>query len=148
MTLIELIVMLIVAAIIGFIGQSLGGYKRDSILLAIVLGFIGAFLGTWLVRTFDLPVILQVTVGGVDFPIVWAIIGAALLVGLMGLTHSRRGYRWGVTPPTRAVLVISILLAVVAVLIWMGVLSTTFSAWALLVTAYIVLLLGNLVHGL
>jgi uncharacterized membrane protein YeaQ/YmgE (transglycosylase-associated protein family) len=148
MTLVELIVLLVVAAIVGFIGQSLGGYKRDSILLAIVLGFIGAFIGTWLVTTFNLPVILPITVGGVDFPIVWAIVGAALLVGLMGLTNSRRGYRWGVTPPTRAILVISILLAVMAVLVWAGVLSVTFSAWALLVTAYIALLLGNLVHGL
>jgi uncharacterized membrane protein YeaQ/YmgE (transglycosylase-associated protein family) len=139
MTLVELIVLLVVAAIVGFIGQSLGGYKRDSILLAIVLGFIGAFIGTWLVTTFNLPVILPITVGGVDFPIVWAIVGAALLVGLMGLTNSRRGYRWGVTPPTRAVM---------AVLVWAGVLSVTFSAWALLVTAYIALLLGNLVHGL
>ncbi|MBK8905643.1 MAG: GlsB/YeaQ/YmgE family stress response membrane protein [Anaerolineaceae bacterium] len=148
MTLVELIVLLVVAAIVGFIGQSLGGYKRDSILLAIVLGFIGAFLGTWLVRTFNLPVILQITVAGVDFPLVWAIIGAALLVGLMGVTNSRRGYRWGVTPPSRAVLVVSIVLAVLAVLVWLGVLAATFSAWALLVTAYIVLLLGNLVHGL
>ncbi len=148
MTLVDLIVLLVVAAIIGFIGQSLGGYKRDSILLAIVLGFIGAFLGTWLVRTFNLPVILQVTVAGVDFPIVWAIIGAALLVGLMGLTHSRRGYRWGVTPPTRVVLVLSILLAVLAVLVWLGTIVTSFSAWALLVAAYILLLLGNLVKGL
>lgn len=148
MTLVELIVLLVVAAIVGFIGQSLGGYKRDSILLAIVLGFIGAFLGTWLVRTFNLPIILQVTVGGVDFPLVWAILGAALLVGLMGLTHGRRGYRWGVTPPSRAVLGISIFLAVLALLVWLGVLTVSISAWALLVTAYILLLLGNLVHGL
>jgi uncharacterized membrane protein YeaQ/YmgE (transglycosylase-associated protein family) len=51
MTLIELIVLLVVAAIADIIGQSLGGYKRDSILLAIVLGFVGAFIGALLART-------------------------------------------------------------------------------------------------
>jgi uncharacterized membrane protein YeaQ/YmgE (transglycosylase-associated protein family) len=148
MTLIELIILLVVAAIIGIIGQSLGGYKRDSILLAIVLGFVGAFIGTWLARTLGLPDILTVSVGGVTFPIVWAIIGAALLVALMGVTHGRRGYRWGVTPPSRLILVLSILLAVLAFLVSAGMVAAPFSAWALLVAAYILLLLGNLVHGM
>jgi hypothetical protein len=46
------------------------------------------------------------------------------------------------------VLGISIFLAVLAVLVWAGILTISISAWALLVTAYILLLLGNLVHGL
>jgi uncharacterized membrane protein YeaQ/YmgE (transglycosylase-associated protein family) len=148
MTLVELIILLVVAAIIGVIGQSLGGYKRDSILLAIVLGFVGAFIGTWLARTLGLPDILTVTVGGVTFPIVWAIVGAALLVALMGATHGRRGYRWGVTPPTRVVLVLSILLALLALLVVQGLIIVPFTPWSLLAAAYILLLLGNLVHGL
>ena len=148
MTLIELIILLVVAAIIGAIGQSLGGYKRDSILLAIVLGFVGAFLGAWLARTLGLPVILPVTIGGISFPIIWAIIGAALLVGLMGLTHRRRGYRWGITPPTRGVLVLSVLLAILAFLVSAAIVAMPFSAWSLLAAAYILLLMGNLVNGL
>lgn len=148
MTLIELIILLVVAAIVGIIGQSLGGYKRDSILLAIVLGFVGAFIGTWLARSLGLPIILPVTVGGVSIPIVWAIIGAALLVALMGATHGRRGYRWGLTPPSRLVLVLSVLLAVVAFLVSSAIVVVPFSAWSLLAVAYILLLLGNLVYGL
>ena len=148
MTLTELIILLVVAAIAGVIGQSLGGYKRDSLLLAIVLGFVGAFLGTWLARILGLPLILPITVGGVSFPFVWAIVGAILLVALMGVTARRRGYRWGITPPSRLVLVLSILLAVLAFLVSLALISTPFSAWSLLVGAYILLLLGNLVNGL
>jgi uncharacterized membrane protein YeaQ/YmgE (transglycosylase-associated protein family) len=148
MTLVELIVLLVVAAIAGIIGQSLGGYKRDSILLAIVLGFVGAFIGAWLARTLGLPIILPVTIGGVSFPIVWAVIGAALLVALMGVTHSRRGYRWGVTPPSRGILVLSVLLAILAFLVSQAIVAVPFSAWSLLAAAYILLLLGNLVSGL
>jgi len=148
MTLTEFIILLVVAAIAGVIGQSLGGYKRDSILLAIVLGFVGAFLGTWLARNLGLPLILPITVGGVSFPFVWAIVGALLLVALMGLTARRRGYRWGVTSPSRLVLVLSILLAVLAFLVSSALITVPFSAWSLLVGAYILLLLGNLVNGL
>jgi hypothetical protein len=95
-----------------------------------------------------LPIILPVTIGDVSFPIVWAVIGAALLVALMGVTHSRRGYRWGVTPPSRGVLVLSVLLAVLAFLVSQAIVVVPFSAWSLLAAAYVLLLLGNLVNGL
>lgn len=148
MTFIEFLILLVVAAIAGAIGQSLSGYKRDSILLTIVLGFVGAFLGAWLARTLGLPLILPVTIGGIAFPIIWAIVGAALLVALMSITDRKRGYRWGVTAPTQLVLVLSILLAGLAFLVSLALITVPFSAWSLLAGAYILLLLGNLVKGL
>lgn len=148
MTLIEFIVLLVVAAIAGVIGQILGGYKRDGILLAILLGFLGAYLGTWIAGELGLPVIAAIEIGGVSFPIVWAIIGAAIFVALVGLLGRGGGYRWGVTPPTRIVLTISILLALAALLVSTGTLSLPFTALGLLTAAYILLLLGNLVKGL
>lgn len=52
------------------------------------------------------------------------------------------------TPPTQAVLIISIILAVLALLVFTGTLSINISAFWLALGAYIVLLLGNLVKGL
>ena len=147
MTLVELIILLVIAAVAGAIGQSLGGYRQGGFLLAVVLGFVGALIGTWLARSLGLPTLLEVNVGGVGFPVIWAIIGAALLVALVGFA-GRGGYSWSVTPPTRWVLTLSILLAVLALLVLTGTLSVSVSAFALMAAAYFVLLIGNLFRGL
>lgn len=148
MTAVELIILLVIAGVAGAVGQSLGGYKQGGFLLAIVLGFIGAFIGAWLARSLGLPVVLPITVAGIAFPVIWAIIGAAILVGLFGLIGRGHGYRWGVTPPTRPVLAISVLLAVLALLVYLGVIIIPFSTLSLLVAAYVLLLVGNLVRRL
>lgn len=148
MTLIELILLLLIAVVVGLIAQSLAGYWRGGLLLAIVLGFVGALVGTWLARSLGLPELLTVSIGGVTFPIVWAIIGAALLVGLVGLVgRGGRGRWWGVTPPSRITLTVAIFLAVLSLLVTAGILSVSISAYTLMAIAFIVLLLGNLVRG-
>ena len=148
MTLVELIILVIIAAIAGAIGQSLGGSWRGGFITAMVLGFVGAVVGTFVARNLGLPFILRVTIGGVQFPIIWAIIGAALFIGLLSLVGGAGGRWWGITPPTRAVLGLSILLAVLAVLVTTGTLSMSVSAFTLMAIAYVILLLGNLIKGL
>jgi uncharacterized membrane protein YeaQ/YmgE (transglycosylase-associated protein family) len=147
MTLVELLVLLIIAAIAGVIGQLLGGYKQRGIIVAIVLGFLGALLGAWLADTLGLPRVVQITVGGIAFPLLWAIIGAGILVALGGVLGAR-GFNWSITPPTKVVLLISVLLAVLAALINFGILSVSLSSLTLLAIAYGLLLLGNLFKGL
>ena len=56
----------------------------------MALGFIGALLGTWLARALGLPELLAIPAGGMNFPIIWSIIGAALFVALIGLITRRR----------------------------------------------------------
>ena len=148
MTLVELILLVIIAAVAGAIGQSLGGSWRGGFITAMVLGFVGAIVGTFVARNLGLPFILRVTIGGVQFPIIWAIIGAVLFIGLLSLVGGAGGRWWGITPPTRAVLGLSILLAVLAVLVATGALSMSVSAFTLMAVAYVILLLGNLLRGL
>jgi uncharacterized membrane protein YeaQ/YmgE (transglycosylase-associated protein family) len=45
------------------------------------VGLVGAWLGTWFAGEFRLPPFVVAPVGGVDFPIVWSILGSAALVG-------------------------------------------------------------------
>jgi uncharacterized membrane protein YeaQ/YmgE (transglycosylase-associated protein family) len=150
MNLVELVILLAIAAVVGLIAQSLTRYWRGGLLLAIVLGFVGAFVGTWLSRALGLPEVLTVSVGGVAFPIVWAIVGAILLVGLVSLLGGTgyRGRWWGITPPSHLTLIIAILLAALSVLVTSGNISLAVSAYALLALAFLVLLTGNLVRGL
>lgn len=50
MTILELLLLLLVAGICGAIGQAIVGYSRGGCLVAIALGFIGALVGSWIAR--------------------------------------------------------------------------------------------------
>jgi len=90
MTVIGFLLLLLVAAICGTIAQSLVGYSVGGCLISAVVGFIGALLGSWLARQFGLPEPLPVQVGGESFPVLWSIIGSALLVAGLALVNRRR----------------------------------------------------------
>ncbi|MDX1476472.1 MAG: GlsB/YeaQ/YmgE family stress response membrane protein [Saprospiraceae bacterium] len=90
MTLVDLIILLVVAGIAGSIGQALGGDVRGGCLTSIILGFIGALIGMWLARELGLPTILSISIGGTTFPIVWSVIGSALFVAVLALFRRRR----------------------------------------------------------
>ncbi len=90
MSLIDLILLLIIAGVAGAIGQSIAGYSRAGCLGSIALGFVGALIGVWLGRKLGLPFPLIIQIGGTAFPLLWAIIGAALFVAVIGfLSRSR-----------------------------------------------------------
>ena len=90
MDLITLLLLLLVAGICGAIGQAITGYSHGGCLVSIALGFIGALLGSWLARKMGLPELVAIPVGGVHFPIVWSIIGAALFVAVINLISRPR----------------------------------------------------------
>ena len=91
MTLVEFLVLLIVAGVCGALGQAISGFSRGGVVVSIALGFIGALLGTWLARTLKLPEILQIQLGDTRFPIVWSIVGSALFVAVLGFLSKKRG---------------------------------------------------------
>ena len=78
MTVLEFLVLLLVAGICGAVAQAIAGFSRGGLLVAIAVGFIGAVLGVWLQGATGLPEILTVQVGDRAFPIVWSIIGGVL----------------------------------------------------------------------
>jgi len=86
---IPFLLLLLVAGICGAIGQAIGGYSHGGCLVSIALGFIGALLGTWLAGKLGLPELVAFPVGGMRFPIIWSIIGAALFVALINLISRR-----------------------------------------------------------
>lgn len=88
--LIQLLILLLIAGICGALGQAIGGYSHGGCLVSIALGFIGALLGTYLARALGLPELLVIPAGGMSFPIIWSIIGAALFVAVIGLISRRR----------------------------------------------------------
>jgi uncharacterized membrane protein YeaQ/YmgE (transglycosylase-associated protein family) len=91
MDLVEFIILLIVAGVCGALGQAISGFSRGGFVVSIALGFIGALLGIWIARSLKLPEIFVLELGDVRFPIIWAILGSALFVAVLGfLTRGRR----------------------------------------------------------
>ncbi len=48
MSILGFIVLVIVAAIVGSLGQALAGYSHGGCLVSILVGFIGAWIGLWM----------------------------------------------------------------------------------------------------
>lgn len=90
MTILDFILLLVVAGLCGAIGQAIVGFSRGGCLVSIAVGFIGALLGFWLARLLNLPILWAITLGGTEFPIIWSIIGGALFVAVISLISGRR----------------------------------------------------------
>jgi uncharacterized membrane protein YeaQ/YmgE (transglycosylase-associated protein family) len=50
MTLFGFLILLLIAAICGGIGQSIAGYDLGGCLVSIIVGFIGAYIGLWIAK--------------------------------------------------------------------------------------------------
>jgi len=85
MTLTELLILLLIAAVCGAVGQSLAGFDLGGCLVSIVVGFIGAYIGMWISRKLGWPEMLAIKVGDKTFPIIWAVIGSAVFTLIVGL---------------------------------------------------------------
>lgn len=85
MTLIGFLVLLLIAAICGAIGQTLAGYSLGGCLVSIIVGFIGAYIGLWVAAKMGLPRLFEISVDGKPFPVLWAVIGSAIFTFIMAL---------------------------------------------------------------
>jgi uncharacterized membrane protein YeaQ/YmgE (transglycosylase-associated protein family) len=96
LTVLDVVILLVVAGLCGAIGQAITGYSRGGILVSIALGFIGALLGMWMSQALHLPELFTLQVGDAPpFPIIWSIIGAALFVAVISLIARPRWGWWG-----------------------------------------------------
>lgn len=90
MTLLGFLVLLLVAAVAGALGQAIVGYSAGGCLVSIALGFVGALIGVWLKSQLGLPEPFPIEIQGQSFPLIWSIIGAALFVAVISLISGRR----------------------------------------------------------
>ena len=91
MSLIDLLLYLVIAAVAGGIGRAIAGGTRGGCLVSVVLGFIGSMLGSWIARKARLPEPLLIRLGdGPGFPFLWSVIGATLFVAVVVLLSGGR----------------------------------------------------------
>ena len=85
MTLLEFLVLLLIASIIGALGELLGRYSPQGPLVFVLLGFVGAYLGKWLAGQMNLPEFARIVIGSFQFPVLWSMIVSLFLVFLLSL---------------------------------------------------------------
>jgi uncharacterized membrane protein YeaQ/YmgE (transglycosylase-associated protein family) len=94
MTITGFLLLILVGAICGGIAQAIVGWSRGGFFTAAVVGGLGALIGNWVAPRLHLPSYLTVQVGGYTIEVLWAILGAVIL--LVVLSFFRRGSfnRW------------------------------------------------------
>jgi uncharacterized membrane protein YeaQ/YmgE (transglycosylase-associated protein family) len=93
MTLVDLLLLILVGGICGAIAEMVVGFSPGGFLASVAIGFLGALLGTWLARQLDLPSIFALNIGGYTIEVVWAILGAIVLLLILSLFRRRTFYR-------------------------------------------------------
>ena len=86
----DIILLLIIAGITGGIGRSLVGFKRGGCIISIIVGFIGAYIGTILAREFNFPDFWSFEIRGINYPIVWSIVGAVVFTAILSLIAPKK----------------------------------------------------------
>jgi len=85
MTLESILFLLLFSAICGVLAQVITGQPHGHLLATLAVGFLGALLGAWLSGILGMPALFTISIGIFNFPVIWSILGAALLMGVVGL---------------------------------------------------------------
>lgn len=83
----DFLALLVVAGICGFIGSQLMGARKTNIAVMVIVGFVGAIVGKFVYQLFHLPSLWVVHLGGSPFPIIWAVIGSVIIMGIFGMIN-------------------------------------------------------------
>lgn len=73
----------VVAVICGTIAQLTSGYTQGGWLVNLILGFLGALAGVFISRLLDAKVLYNLPIGGSDFPVIYAMIGAVIFLAII-----------------------------------------------------------------
>ena len=63
MSLLETLILLAIAGLVGALAEFLIGFSLGGMLGAMIVGVVGALIGSWLARLLNLPAILPIQVG-------------------------------------------------------------------------------------
>jgi uncharacterized membrane protein YeaQ/YmgE (transglycosylase-associated protein family) len=148
----SLLIILLVGGIAGWLAGVIVKGTGFGLVADIALGIVGAFIGSWLLPK------LGVRIGaGLIAQIIVAVIGALILLLILGLFARRGAIGRGVgpgfvlTPPSYAIFLISVVLAIIAALMTYGGLRISvggLTAFNYMTIAYVLLFVGVVFRGL
>jgi uncharacterized membrane protein YeaQ/YmgE (transglycosylase-associated protein family) len=85
MNLTDLSLMALVAIICGTVAQLTSGYSKGGWIVNLAASFFGALAGVVISRRLNAPVVYDLKVNTVTFPLIYSIIGAVFFVAALSL---------------------------------------------------------------
>jgi hypothetical protein len=92
MPLVESLVLLLVAGVCGGMAQVVTGFRHGLLLVFVGFAFFGGMLGFWIARFAELPDPFAFPIGESNFPVIASVMGAIILVVLVGALAPRRHF--------------------------------------------------------
>jgi uncharacterized membrane protein YeaQ/YmgE (transglycosylase-associated protein family) len=89
---IEFGALVVVAGVVGVIGQFITGYSRGGLTVSVIMAFIGAWAGPYFADYIDWAEPITVPLGDVRFPLVTSAAGALVLVLIVNLLTKKRKF--------------------------------------------------------
>ncbi|NWF49988.1 MAG: GlsB/YeaQ/YmgE family stress response membrane protein [Ignavibacteriaceae bacterium] len=90
MSVLQFMILLVIAGIIGAVAKSLTGFSRGGCILSIIIGFIGALIGNWISQSFGWPDFFSFEIEGRTFRIIYAFLGAVIFTLILGLLTPKK----------------------------------------------------------
>jgi uncharacterized membrane protein YeaQ/YmgE (transglycosylase-associated protein family) len=84
MSLIDLLLTLGVAVVLGTLAQLTSRFSRGGWFVHLGAGFMGGLAGFLVSRSFPVPDVYTLKIGDIKFPITWAIIGSVFFLAALG----------------------------------------------------------------
>jgi uncharacterized membrane protein YeaQ/YmgE (transglycosylase-associated protein family) len=85
MNLIDLSLIALVGIICGTSAQLTSGSSKGGWIVNLALGFFGALVGVFVSRSLNAPVVYDLKVAAVTFPLIYCILGAVLCLAAISL---------------------------------------------------------------
>ena len=92
MGIIEFGCLVVVAGVVGVMGQFLTGYSRGGLPVSVIMAFVGAVAGPYFADYIDWAEPIYVPLGDVRFPLVTSAAGALVLVVIVNLLTKKRKF--------------------------------------------------------
>ena len=89
---IEFGALVVVAGVVGVIGQFLTGYSRGGLLVSVIAAFVGALAGPYVADYIGWAEPIYVPLGDVQFPLVTSAAVALVLVLIVNLLTKKRKF--------------------------------------------------------
>lgn len=87
MTLTGLLILLLVGALAAILAEWAVGFSAWGYVTSVLIGWVGAWFGTWLATAAGLPLPLPILVHTFTLDLVWAFVGAVVLLALLTLVR-------------------------------------------------------------
>lgn len=94
MTIIGFLLFILVGAICGGIAEAVVGFSPGGFLMSVAVGFAGAWIGGAIAPRMGLPSLLAVRIEGHSIEVVWAVLGAIVLLLAMSVIRRFFSPRW------------------------------------------------------